>query len=639
MDLSHQTTAAPTRPYRIAIIGSGPRGLSVLERLAALIGQGRTTRAVELYLIDAHQVGCGRIWRTDQPDWFMMNTVADEVSAFSGPADGGPARPGAGPSLAQWWAARDPGYPGPNSYAPRALHGCYMQFVLSVIEDALRPHARLLKITDYVSDLHKDGAEYVATLSNGFTIRVDRAVLVTGHSLPALRGRHARLADFAQATPGTRYLRGDSAADMPLAAIAPGEAVGILGLGLSFYDVMAALTVGRGGRFVERADGSLAYQASGREPVLYGGSRSSMLIPARGRNQKEPNFRYTSVILSQERVAAMRAAGPVDFERQVKPLVLAEVNLMYYATTIRLRHGAVAAAVFTDAVRAHQAMSVADVAALAHEHGAAGLAPLDLDRIAHPFAGRSFESPAAFEVALLQALRQDYADALDGNVDSPLKAALDVIRDIRGLVRALVDFGGLAPRSYEAHFLDWYVPRSSFLSAGPPRLRTLQAIALIEAGVLHIVGPDTTLEPDPQRGCFACFSPAVAHSRVDVSTIIDARIPIPNMELDTAPLSASLRRKGIWTNFVNSDADASFVTGGVAVTPAPFHPVGKNGLPARELYVLGIPSEHTRWFMQAGSSRPGFWTDFVHDANAIAEDIVAPLRAATIAPVDALAAQ
>lgn len=634
LDIRHIPSPPLEPAHRIAIVGSGPRGLSVLERLAAIIAAEPVRRHVQIYLIDPHQVGCGRIWRTGQPDWFMMNTVADEVSAFSGPGDDGPARPGAGPSLAQWWESVDPDYPGPNSYAPRALHGRYMQFVLQTIEDALRTRASLLKINDHVIDVDRgqdaygEGSETVLTLSNGFTIGVDRTVLVPGHSLPQLQGEHARLHAFSLAWPGLRYLRGDSAADMPLAHIRPGEPVGILGLGLSFYDVMAALTVGRGGRFVERPDGGMDYLPSGREPVLYGGSRSGMPIPARGRNQKDADFRYAPLIFTQAYATALRAGGQVDFDRQVKPLILAEVNLMYFATIIRHRFGTQAGMRFLDEIRAAQPRDPLAVVRLARTHGVHE-APLDIDAIAHPFAGRRFQDADALRTALLEALRRDYAHALQGNVDSPLKAALDVIRDIRSIIRSIVDFGGLTPASYQQHFLDWYVPRSSFLSAGPPRLRTQQSIALIEAGVLNLVGPGARIDTDAGRGCFTFSSPAVDAAPARVNTVIDARIPVPNLELDPNPLVTALRSKGLWTNFVNRDANGSCVTGGVAVTPAPFHPIGKSGLPDRAMYVLGIPSEHTRWFMQAGSSRPGFWTDFVHDANAIAEDALAPvLRAA-----------
>jgi hypothetical protein len=44
--------------------------------------------------------------------------------------------------------------------------------------------------------------------------------------------------------------------------------------------------------------------------------------------------------------------------------------------------------------------------------------------------------------------------------------------------------------------------------------------------------------------------------------------------------------------------------------------------------VLGIPTEHTRWFTQVGSGRPQVWTGFTADADAIAADLLAGPRIA-----------
>jgi methylaspartate mutase epsilon subunit len=44
------------------------------------------------------------------------------------------------------------------------------------------------------------------------------------------------------------------------------------------------------------------------------------------------------------------------------------------------------------------------------------------------------------------------------------------------------------------------------------------------------------------------------------------------------------------------------------------------------MYVLGIPTEHTRWFTQVGSGRPGAWGEFTCDADAIAADALANAR-------------
>ena len=59
---------AASEPVRIAVVGSGPRGLSVLERLAARAAQAPDAPAARSGLIDDVEVGCGRVWRTDQSD-------------------------------------------------------------------------------------------------------------------------------------------------------------------------------------------------------------------------------------------------------------------------------------------------------------------------------------------------------------------------------------------------------------------------------------------------------------------------------------------------------------------------------------------------------------------------------------------
>ncbi|MEJ3652958.1 FAD/NAD(P)-binding protein [Actinomycetes bacterium KLBMP 9759] len=611
------------QPYRIVVVGSGPRGLSVLERMAARLADRDGPRPVELCVIDDVQIGCGRIWRTDQPEWFLMNTIAEEVSAFSGPPDGGPVRPGAGPSLAQWWSADDPDFPGHGSFASRARYGRYMSMVLASIRAALPPSVRLREVLDRVTDLEPDGGRYRLALASGGRMVADRVVLVTGHATPEPYGPEAGLAAFAESNPRLRYLVGDSAADMPLDAVPAGSAVGVIGLGLSFYDVMAAFTLGRGGRFSADGRGGLTYHRTGREPLIVAGSRGGMPVPARGRNQKHHDHRYTTVLCTVERARNGKSHGAVDFRADVLPWLIAEVELVYRATALRRAVGANsgpdAEAAFRDAVVAAARSGLPDVPAIATAHGAPDLPRIDLDRLARPFRGLSFPDPDGFHAALCAHLRHDLAEAEDGNVGSPLKAALDVLRDTRGLIRELVDFGGLTPRSHRDDFLGWYQHRVAFLAAGPPRIRLYQFVALVEAGVLRIAGPATSFAADADRGRFVVSSPQVAGSDVEVDTLVDARIPIPALHRDPSGLTSALRARGIWTGYRNG----SFETGGVAVTNSPYHPIGRSGEPDHGLYVLGIPTEHTRWFMQGGSSRPGFWTDFVRDADAIAASALA----------------
>ena len=53
-------------PLRIAIVGMGPRGLSVLERLCANIPELIPDQRIEIHVIDPYQIGAGSVWRTDQ---------------------------------------------------------------------------------------------------------------------------------------------------------------------------------------------------------------------------------------------------------------------------------------------------------------------------------------------------------------------------------------------------------------------------------------------------------------------------------------------------------------------------------------------------------------------------------------------
>ncbi len=616
-------TAPVCSPHRIAIIGSGPRGLSVLERLAALMLAQPPARKVVIHLIDSAPIGTGRIWRTDQPHHYVMNTVAEEVSSFSGPLDGGPPRPGAGPSLAQWWSAVDSGYPGANAYAPRAIHGQYMQFVLSTIEESFSPGISLQRISAQVLDLTDTPHTRTLALDNGQSLNVDKVVIATGHPTPELTGWEKQLQQFADQTQGLAFIRGDSAADMPLERIKAHHHVGIVGLGLAFHDIVAALTVGRGGRFTE-VDGVTVYLASNREPRLYAGSRSGMLIPARGRNQKEPNFQYQPLCITREKIDALQQRGEIDFAAEVLPLLLVEINIVYFATAIGLQSGPTAAAQFKARVSQLQAFSLPALIAQAEQFGVSNLPVLDLDRLARPFQSQTFESPAAFAQALDRVLLDDLHNALEGNVNNPLKAALDTIRDTRALIRSVVDFGRLTPGTHRKDFLQAYAPTSLFLTAGPPLYRTEQIRALMTAGVLTLVGPETIYGTDAEQQKLTIESPRVSQSRQLLDVVIDGRIPSPDLLRDPSVLTRNLVRRGYWNPYVNQNATERFVTGGVNVTPGPYHPIDQHGQPLQHLYVLGLPSEHTRWFMQAGSSRPGFWTDFAQDAHHVANHAIQP---------------
>ncbi|MEV0603011.1 FAD/NAD(P)-binding protein [Streptomyces sp. NPDC050315] len=599
----------------LAIIGSGPRGLSVLERLAVrLAAPELADRIVRIHVIDAVEMGAGRIWRTDQDEWFTMNTVVGQVTMYSGVPDGGPARPGAGPSLGEWIAQRaeEHGEPllGPDDYASRRRYGQYLRAVHRSIADHLPADVELVETRGRVTSMAAvpDGGYALELDRSPYLIDADKVLIATGHPENAPDAHEQHLLDFADRHPGITYLCGDSAADMPLsvADIAPGSTVGIRGMGLSFYDVMLSLTVGRGGTFGRDDEGRLRYVPSGLEPRIVAGSRSGLPIPARGRNQKRPDHMYRPRFLTKEAVAAARerrhrttGTDRLHFDMDVRPLLLKELDHVYRA--------------------AHEASGSTEP-----------LPPLDLRALARPFKDARFDSPDAFRTRLLEVMRADLAQAALGNVDGPLKAALDILRDIRNVVREAVDFGGLHPDSHAEEFQRDFLPVNALLSAGPPAERVAQLVALIESGLVDIAGPATRFAADEGRQAFRIDSPQVAGSERLAQTLIDARIPDPDVHRDRSSLTRSLLAEGLVSEYVRTEPKSglSRSTGGLNVTTAPFHVIGADGSVRDDLYALGIPTEHVRWFTQVGSGKPGLNTLFRQDADAIAADMLRTLRAA-----------
>lgn len=625
----------------VAIVGMGPRGLSVLERLLIQLAEQPVPGEVLIWAVDPDEPGAGRIWRTTQPEWFMMNTAAGEVSVYSGGPDDGPHRAGAGPSLAEWLPHhRDPRWAalGPNDYAPRAVYGEYLHEAFENLVAHAPDNVTVVPVPARVDRIERQGEKsLLVTDHNGLTLAVDKVVLATGHPKNLPGAAEQSYLRFARQHPGLGYLHSDSAADMRLDGIQAGEPVGIIGLGLTFFDVLMALTVGRGGEFRTGEDGTMRYVPSGHEPRIAAGSRSGLVMLARGRNQKAPTYRYQPRYASQIAIAAARrraqrrcGSAQLDFVDDVLPLLCREVEHGFLTTHVRQRRGDAAAELFAARYEKLVRTGTPDaIGKLCGEFGIADLPKIDLERLARPFEGEKFSGADDFHRRLVTLLRADVAEADQGNLGGPLKAALDILRDIRGSVRHAVDFAGLRPDSHRDDFLGWYNPINTMVSAGPPAIRVAQACALIESGTLTVVGPHLDVTCDEESGRFALSSPDVRDSRRLVSTLIDARIPRPSVHHDSSPLMRQLLADGMISEHVNTDpvSGGRFESGALSISRGTFRVVDAAGRADPHLYAVGIPTENHRWFTQIGNGRPGPLSGFHVDADAIAVQVLAPLRA------------
>src|SRR5690606_25480126 len=83
----------------IALIGAGPRGTSLIERIGANLDDPAAPwhgHSLDVHVIDDAPSGAGSIWRTDQTRELCMNTLSHAVTLFTEASStvAGPVRPG-----------------------------------------------------------------------------------------------------------------------------------------------------------------------------------------------------------------------------------------------------------------------------------------------------------------------------------------------------------------------------------------------------------------------------------------------------------------------------------------------------------------------------------------------------------------
>ncbi|WP_405597086.1 FAD/NAD(P)-binding protein [Streptomyces sp. NBC_01410] len=655
-----RSVVPPSGARAIAVVGVGPRGTSVLERLCASVPELTPDTPLTVHLVDPAPPGPGRVWRTDQPVELLMNTVASQVTLFTDDSVDceGPIRPG--PSLYEWASAHTDEQLGPDDYPTRACYGRYLEWAFRRTADAapetvtVRVHrARAIRLEDDRDDgardaagvdgVHAAGADAVheaaraddgggvrrpaarrqtLTLDDDTTLTgLSAVILAQGHLPVVSRQAQAHLAEYASRHRRLRYYEPANPADLDLSAVAPGESVLLRGLGLNFFDHMALLTTGRGGTFVRDSRGALVYRPSGREPRMHAGSRRGVPYQARGDNAKGASGRHEPLLLTPDVIAVFRKRAdegdPPEFLTEVWPLVAKEVETVHYEALLAGPDGLVPRGFRSRYLDAPHGSP--EETAVLDEFSIARADRWSWDRVSRPYDGQSFNSPAEHRGWLLAHLRRDAAQAALGNVAGPLKAALDVLRDLRNELRLIVDHAGLSGTSRRDHLDRWYTPLNAFLSIGPPRRRIEEMTALIEAGVLDVVGPRTCFAT--AEGVFTAESPDVPGSLVTATTLIEARLPEPDLRRTCDELLGRLMKTGQ----CRPHAIDGYETGGLDVTQRPYRLINRQGRPHPRRFAIGVPTEGVHWVTAAGA-RPGVDSVTLSDADAVARAALRTLR-------------
>ncbi len=489
----------------LVIVGAGPRGSGLVERIAANAGDLYGDTPLDLHLVDPHPPGAGRIWRHDQSPLLWMNSTAEDVTMFTDESVEleGPVRPG--PSLAEWAAAVRAGEHtvaphlaaavealGPRDFAGRRLQGAYLGWVHDRSIAALPPRIAVHehRRTAVRVSGPRDGRQQVWLEGRSEPLVADAVVLALGHLESAPSPEQQALTAFA-ARHQLTYLPPAFTADSDLSALRPGEPVLVRGFGLAFVDLMVLLTEGRGGTYTTGPDGEPVYRPSGREPVLHVGSRrgvpyhSKIGYELHGERPPVPRF------FGPAQVDALLARQEdLDFRRDVLPLIDKELGFAHYHRlfTAHPDRTRVAWPDFEEKYAAADPGS-AGLQALVEASVPDPADRLDLAALDHPLAGVTYPDGEALQEGL-----RDYIEAdLDRRHDPEHSPDLAVFLALLSVYGQLVRIGDRGP---------WWHGFFSYLASGPPGPRLRQLLALSRAGVVRFLGADTTVTADERRGVF-----------------------------------------------------------------------------------------------------------------------------------------
>ncbi|MEW1645939.1 FAD/NAD(P)-binding protein [Streptomyces sp. NPDC091219] len=515
----------------LVIVGAGPRGTGLIERIAANApelyagsgaegpGDAEDFGGLDIHLVDPHPPGAGRIWRAAQSPLLWMNSHAEDVTMFTDETVvmEGPVRPG--PTLHEW--AEIDG----STFADRRIQGAYLRWVHEQAVAALPPGItvhhhprRALRVGG-----PREGRQQVWLEGLPHPLHADLVVLALGHLDAELDEEQSALAAYAREH-DLVHLPPDFTADSDLSALAPGEPVLVRGFGLAFVDLMVLLTEGRGGRH----DGD-TYVPSGQEPVLYVGSRRGV-----------PYHSKIGYEWSGERPPLPRFFGPAevdailarpdgfDFRRDVWPLIEKELGFAHYHRLFGA-HPERTSIAWADFEEKYAACEAAERETLVASAVPDPADRLDLAALDHPLAGVTYASQEEFQDGLRAYVEADLSRRHDPS-DSPDLAVFLGLLSVYGQLIRLGDVGS------------WWHGFFSYLASGPPGPRLRQLLALSRAGIVRFVGADMAVAAED--GVFRASSATVPGVSVEARALVEARLPEPTVGRTVDPLLRDLHADG-----------------------------------------------------------------------------------------------
>ncbi|MEU7577407.1 FAD/NAD(P)-binding protein [Streptomyces sp. NPDC041068] len=580
----------------LVIVGAGPRATGILERLGANapeLYEGSGIEGLDIHLVDPYPPGGGRIWRHDQSPLLWMNSQAQDVTMFTDETVEvtGPVLPG--PALHEW-TGRDG-----RAFLGRREQSGYMRWVyekaVAALPEGVTVHhhrRRALRVAGA-----RDTRQEVVLEGVEAPLAADLVILAQGHLDAELDEEQTELAAYAESN-GLVHLPPDFTADSDLSRLAPGAPVIVRGFGLAFVDLMVLLTEGRGGRH----EGD-TYAPSGREPVLYVGSRRGVPYHSKigydWEGERPPLPRYLGPRQIDEILAV---PGGFDFRRDVWPLVEKELGFAHYHRLFAA-HPERTRTAWTDFDEKYEACAPGspELDALVTSAVPDPADRLDLTDLDHPLTGVRYTSYEALQEGLRGYIESDLTRRHDPEYSPDLAVFLGLLSVYGQLVR-LGDVG------------EWWHGFFSYLASGPPGPRLRQLLALSRAGVVRFLGADVQVAAED--GVFRAQSPTLPGQVTEARALVEARLPQPTLARAKDPLLRALHAEGA----------ASTEAGLLSVDPADGRVLDRAGVPHPRRFALG---PHTNARGAGAFTRPRTNSPTFRQNDATARAVLDFLRTST----------
>ena len=604
----------------------------MLERLCAAyrhIGQREDPqgdrpelRPVTVHIVDP-QPGSGAVWRPDQSSTLCMNTLAAAVTLFTEPGASVSAPVVTGPTLYEWLQDNMPDTSPdlrPESHPSRADYGRYLQWFLDrVIEN--RPEGVTVEIhrtlatdiqscpgsaegVDGVDSADGAGRDRI-TLADGTIIDADTTVIAPGWTAPEPDAMESFMDTSLQIYPELTWIRPGNPCDQDVSRIPAfsdsGEEVLVRGLGMGFFDLMALVTIDRGGRFV--ADPStrsgLRYEPSGQEPHLLVSSihgypyQPKPVYDSLPPSAQMPRFSAAVTGVTHTSNSSDAAAGTIDFGTTLWPAILRDAQAAYYAVLCGddLQCLAQIEAVIDD--------PECDPWMLHLNARLDGLVPAEQRFVlpAHADPVRELCGTVdEFTERIADLVAADLDDARSGR-ESAVKAGLQVIGSARKAA-AIADEPGRFTVESRRDSYEQFRRIGQMVGSGPPAFRTAELLCLVDAGFVRFLGSHPTVVIDPEAPAFLMSSETTGDRSVSSETLVDAWMHKPDVRTPSDPLTCSLKNAGRLRPWAFEEPGTSSGRPRTTRAPEVDRPtglvVGKDGTVDPRVHLIGIPMQDVR---------------------------------------------